>query len=285
MILDTSQLRSFVAVAETSSFTRAASLVNLTQPAISLQIKRLEDQVGRKLIERGPSRKVELTADGELLLGFARKILSLHREAEGLLSTANVSGTVRFGAPEYFDNKILALLLAQFRRQHPAVSLEVTISLGPEVRALVDSGALDVAIVNVEVGENLGTVLSRDKRVWVSGQEFTFEAEKPLPLVLFPPTCSWRRLALDALERAERSWVLALSSSGVSGLVTATEAGLGVSVMAARSVVSPLQIVSGPLGLPALPDFEYQLVESSSAPTAARRLAFSIRAVFGLEED
>lgn len=283
MILDTAQLRTLVAIAETGSFTRAAAQVNLTQSAISLQIKRLEEQVGRRLIERS-ARTVTLTHEGEVLLGYARRILALHREAEGLLSDADMCGLVRFGAPEYFDTNMLSMVLAHFRRQHPGVQLEIMIGLGPDVRQAFDSGLLDVAIINVEVGERDGVLVGCDERVWIASRDFERPQNAPLPLVVFPQSCAWRRLATEQLDNAGIGWTVALTSSGVAGLVAGVEAGLGVSIAASRSVSKPLQIVAHDYALPALPPFEYRLVESPAASPAARRLVFTIREVFNGED-
>lgn len=283
MILDTAQLRSLVAIAETASFTKAAGIVNLTQPAISLHIKRLEEQVGRKLIERG-TRRVTLTHEGELLLGYARRILALHREAEGLLGNAEMSGTVRFGAPEYFDANVLSLVLAQFRRLHPRVLLEITIGLGPDVRRAFDAGSLDIAILNVEPGERNGVMLGRDDRVWVASPEFKRQPDTAIPLVLYSPSCDWRRIATDLLDQSGLAWTVAMTSSGVTGLNAGVEAGLGISVAASKSVSKTLHVVGKALGLPALPPFEYRLAESPAAPAAARRLAFTIKEVFSQDE-
>ena len=283
MILDTAQLRTLVAIAETGSFTRAAGQVNLTQSAISLQMKRLEEQVGRKLIDRG-ARKLTLTPEGEVLLGFARRILALHKEAEGLLGDADMVGAVRFGAPEYFDTSVLSFVLAHFRRQHPAVQLEITIALGPDVRQAFDAGLLDVAILNVEPGTRDGTLIGGDDRVWVAGSEFRRQERAALPLVLYSPSCDWRRLATDALDNHGIAWTVALTSSGVAGLNAGVEAGLGVSVAPSKSVGGSLRLVGTEYGLPALPPFEHRLAESPAAPPAARRLAYTIKEVFSHDE-
>jgi DNA-binding transcriptional LysR family regulator len=282
MILDTTQLRALVAIAETGSFTRTAAQLNLTQSAVSLQMKRLEEQVGRKLIDRG-ARKVVLTHEGELLLGYARRILALHAEAEGILGNAEMMGTVRFGAPEYFDTKILSMVLAHFRRQHPAIQLEITIGLGPDIRHAFDSGLLDVAILNTEIGERRGICLGSDERVWVAGPDFEYRHGHALPLILFPPNCGWRRVATDSLDSQGIGWTVAVTSSGLAGLMAGVEAGLGVSVFAAGSVAAPLQSIGTRHGLPVLPPFEYRLAESPAASAAARRLAYAIQEVFSQE--
>jgi DNA-binding transcriptional LysR family regulator len=283
MILDTAQLRTLVAIAETGSFTRAAGQVNLTQSAISLQIKRLEEQVGRKLIDRG-ARKVTLTHEGEVLLGFARRILALHKEAEGLLGDADMGGVVRFGAPEYFDTNVLSMVLAHYCRQHRSVQLEITIGLGPDIRQAFDAGLLDVAILNVEPGARDGTLLGRDDRVWVAGLDFRRQEGTALPLVLYSQTCDWRRLATDTLDRNSIAWTVALTSSGVAGLNAGIEAGLGVSVAASKSVGKTRRLVGYEYGLPDLPPFEYRLSENPATPPAARRLAYTIKEVFSHDE-
>jgi DNA-binding transcriptional LysR family regulator len=284
MIFDPVQLRTLVAIAESGSFTKAAARVHLTQSAISLQIKRLEEKVGRKLIERG-ARTIVLTQEGELLLSFARRILTLHKEAEGLLVDLDLGGHVRFGAPEYFDTEILAMLLAQFRRQHPRVQLEITIGLGSAIREMFNVGDLDIAILNVELGQSDDPLLGRDDRVWVAGVNFHRQVENALPLVLFPQTCEWRRLATGILDRHCIPWTVALTSSGVAGLIAGVEAGLGISILASSSAGERLQVLGPEGGLPLLPPFEYRLAERPAAPPAAQRLAFTIREVFGTFSD
>src|SRR5262249_14756398 len=163
--------------------------------------------------------------------------------------------------------------LAHFRRQHPAVQLEVTIALGPDVRHSFESGQLDVAIVNVEPGTGDGTLLGSDDRLWVAGADFERSFDTALPLVLYSPSCDWRRLATDLLDRNGIAWTIALTSSGVAGLSAGVDAGLGISVMAAKTVGKRLRCVDAEYGLPRLPPFEYQLFENPTAPSAARRLA------------
>jgi DNA-binding transcriptional LysR family regulator len=283
MIFETAQLRTLVAIVETGSFTKAAAMVNLTQPAVSLHIKRLEDQLMRKIFERD-GRRVALTQDGEVLLGFARRILALHSEAESIFEGMEIAGRVRLGAPEYFDSRVLALLLAHFAQRHPGVELEVKIALGPDVRASFDDGELDVAILNTEVGDGDGPLLGRDNRIWVAATEFKLAPDKPLPLVLFNHTCEWRKLATNLLDQHEFSWTAVLSSGGVTGLIAGIEAGLGISVFPEKVLPVSMHDVGTRYRLPALPPFEYHLYESRLAPVAARRLAFAIKEVFGHEE-
>jgi DNA-binding transcriptional LysR family regulator len=277
MLLDIVLLRTFVAVVEAKGFTRAAGFVHLTQSAVSLHIKRLEEQVGRRLFDRTAS-KLTLTSDGEILLSYARRILALEEEVKTRLGHPEPEGIVRFGAPEYFDPGTLASLLAQFNSRYPAIDLEIQMGIGTDIAALYERGMLDVAIINREIAEADGsghedtTVLYREGRVWAALRNMKLESERPVPLPLFPAPCAWRQLALERLQNAGRRWTVALQSTGLSGIVTAVEAGLAISIFA-QSGLSPRLRALGPAqGLPALPDFEYVVRRNPKPSLAADRL-------------
>src|SRR5262252_4095084 len=277
MLLDIVLLRTFVAVVEAKGFTRAAAFVNLTQSAVSLHIKRLEEQVGRRLFDRTTS-KLALTSDGEILLSYAQRILALEEEVKTRLGHPEPEGLVRFGAPEYFDPGTLASLLAQFNSRYPAIELEIQMGIGTDIAALYARGLLDVAIINREIDEADGaghedtTVLYREGRVWAALPDMRLDNDRPVPLALFPAPCAWRQLAQERLQSAGRRWTVALQSTGLSGIVTAVEAGLAISIFA-RSGLSPrLQALGPAQGLPALPDFEYVIRRNAKPSLAADRL-------------
>jgi DNA-binding transcriptional LysR family regulator len=272
MFLDIVLLRTFVAVVEANGFTRAAGFVNLTQSAVSLHIKRLEEQVGRRLFDRSAA-KLALTSDGEILLSYAQRILALEEEARTRLGHPEPQGLVRFGAPEYFDPATLASLLAQFDSRYPGIDLEINMGIGTDIAALYGRGLLDVAIINREIDETDGAdrkdnrpgeevrVLYREGRVWASLPDMKLDSERPIPLALFPPPCAWRQLAQDQLQSAGRRWTVALQSTG-----------LAISIFA-RSGLSPrLQALGPAQGLPALPDFEYVIRRNAKPSLAADRL-------------
>src|SRR5579863_5641138 len=228
MLLDPVLLRSFVAVCVMRSFSKAAGSVNLTRSAVSLHIKRLEEQIGVRLLDR-QATGVALTEDGEILLSYARRILDLNKEAEDRLRREQPRGLVRLGAPEYFHPQILASLLNQFTSRYPAVELQIEMGIGPDIAAAFDAGRLDLAIVNQELDEGDGIVLQREQRVWAAARTMKLDASAPLPLALFPQHCSWRRLALSLLDSDARRWALVLQSAGVAGILAAVEAGLAIS--------------------------------------------------------
>lgn len=272
MLFETSLLRSFVAICDTLSFTKAARLVNLTQSAVSLHVKRLEDQVGCTLIERH-ARQLQLTGDGEVLLSYARRILALHAEAESQLSRKQPKGLLRLGAPEYFNPQTLASLLGQFTQRYPAVRLEIEMGIGPDIAAQFAKGRYDLAIVNREIGEGDGDVLWRERRVWAAAQSLTLDPRAAVPLAVFPPHCAWRHLVLEELDKAGRPWTLLLQSAGVAGILAAVEAGLAISLFPESNLPGTLKTLGAGEGLPQLPEFEYVLRRKGKASLAATRLA------------
>jgi DNA-binding transcriptional LysR family regulator len=283
MFLDIVLLRTFVAVVEANGFTRAAGFVNLTQSAVSLHIKRLEEQVGRRLFDR-TAPKLTLTSDGEILLSYAQRILALEEEVKTRLGHPELEGIVRFGAPEYFDPATLASLLAQFKSRYPAIDLEIHMGIGTDIAALYGRGLLDVAIINREIDETGGAdrndnrpgedirVLYREGRVWASLPDVKLDSERPVPLALFPAPCAWRQLAQERLQRAGRRWTVALQSTGLSGIVTAVEAGLAISIFAQSGLSPRLRALGPSQGLPALPEFEYVVRRNAKPSLAADRL-------------
>jgi len=280
MLYDTALLRTFVAICDGGSFTKAAREVNLTQSAVSLHVKRLEDQVGSRLIVRN-AHGVRLTGQGEILLSYARRILALYKEAEQHLS-GDSTGLVRIGAPDYFDFHILSSLLGQFAAHYPAVKQQIELGIGPDISALVDEGELDIAIVSSEIGEGDGVPLCREPRVWAAGRAMQLDPKQPAPLALYPPHCRWRRLALEQLDRAGRAWTVVLQSAGTAGILAALDAGLGITIFPEHGLPSTLKSLGQAEALPKLPDFEFVLRRSRTCPTMADHLANMIINFFQL---
>jgi DNA-binding transcriptional LysR family regulator len=281
MLYDTVLLRTFVAICDSGSFTKAAREVNLTQSAVSLHVKRLEDQVGSRLLLRDP-QGVALTEQGEVLLSYARRILALHKEAEGRLAR-NGGAPVRIGAPEYFDLHTLSSLLGQFSARYPAVPLHIELGIGPDLSALLDAGELDLAIVPSEIGESDGVPLTRERRVWAAGRAMHLAPDTPAPLAVFPPYCRWRQLALEQLDRAGRSWTLVLQSSGTAGILAALDAGLAITIFPEYGLPPHLlKSLGAQEALPALPEFEFVLRRNRASSPAVDHLAETITNFFHL---
>jgi DNA-binding transcriptional LysR family regulator len=275
MLYDTILLRTFAAVCDAGSFTKAARVVNLTQSAVSLHVKRLEERVGAQLLQRKP-QGVSPTEQGEVL-----RILALHKEAERRLG-AEAGGLIRIGAPEYFDLQTLSSFLREFSAQYPALRLQVELGIGPDIAAMLEAGELDLAILSREIGEGDGIALSREKRIWAAGHAMQLDPDDPAPLALYPSNCRWRQVVLDRLDRAGRPWTVAVQSSGIAGILAALDAGLAITIFPESSLPVALKPIGNAAALPPLPDFEFVLRRSAVRSGAVDHLAQMIANFFQL---
>lgn len=276
--LEIDLLRSFVAVAESGGFTRAASLVGRTQSAVSLQIRRLEDQLGKAVFDRGP-RHLALTPDGEKLLGHARQMLRLNDAAMAELTEPDVAGLVRLGVPEDFATVHLPGVLAAFTDAHPRVELEVTCDLTLNLEAGFRAGDFDLVLLKREPGVAIdGIRVWREPLVWVARDRFSVPSDGPLPLIVSPQPCVYRKRAVTALDACGRSWRCAYTSTSLAGTQAAVRAGLGLAVLPREMCPSDLLPVPPESGLPALADTEIALIEARGASVTAHRFAQHIAA-------
>ncbi len=271
--IDPELLRALVAVVECGGFSQAAGRLLRGQSAVSLQIKRLEDQLGTRLLDRS-ARRVQLTAEGELIIGHARRILSMHEELIARAREPELAGVVRLGAPEDFATSRLPRILASFARSHPKVALEVTCELTLELLARFEAGGLDIALVKREPTLALeGTRVWREQLVWVSGEPELAWREDALPLVCSPLPCVYRGRATHALDAARRPWRIAYSCGSLAGNHAAVRAGLGVTVLPKDMVPHDLFVLDEePAGLPRLRDTEVALVSAPTLSAPAQRL-------------
>lgn len=269
--LDLDLLRTFVAVFEAGGFTRAAALLGRTQPAVSLQVQRLEEQLGTSLFDRG-GRGVALTTEGAALLPQARRLLRLHDEIAASLGQGELEGEVRFGAPEDIATSHLPAILGAFARSHPRIRLSVTCDYTANLLDQMSRGLLDLALVKREpLGPDLGISVWREPLVWAA-LEADFAAQRPLPLIVAPPPDIYRKRALAALDAAGVAFRPAFTSPSLAGQLAALRAGLGVGVLPEAMVPRDLAIVGE--GLPPLAEGEIALVSARATPTGpADRLA------------
>ncbi len=272
--LDLDLLRAFVAVAEARSFTRAGVRLGRTQSTISLQIKRLEEHVDAELFSRDP-RNVVLTGHGEALLLQARRLLRLNDEIIGEMFEHSLEGEVRFGAPEDFATTHLPGILGDYARAYPHVSLSVTCDLTLRLMDKMSQGELDLALIKREpMGADVGVPVWREQLVWVGAGEDVLPAAGPVPLVVAPTPCVYRKRATAALDAAQRPWRIAYTSPSLAGQQAALRAGLGVTALPTEMVPEDLVKFGPDRGFPALPDVEVALIRASKAlPVAAERLA------------
>ena len=273
--LDPTLLRSFVAVVDAGSLTRAGERLRLSQPTISLQVKRLERSLGHRLLERNP-HGVRLTLEGETLLAYARRILALQEEALARLTQPDVSGMVRLGTPEDFATTHLPAVLAAFARVHALVALEVTTDLTLNLIERFGKGEFDLVLVKREPsGPTEGVRVWREPLVWTSTPTLAnpFDDETPLPLVVSPHPCVYRRRAIATLDRLGRGWRIAYTSTSLAGAQAAVRAGLGVAVLPKEMVPADFVVLDSTAGAPDLLDTEIALILATPTPPAAARLA------------
>lgn len=268
MDFDPALLRTFVAVTDTGGFTRAAERLHLTQSAVSHQIRRLEDQVGRPLLRR-TTRRLTLTEDGEDFLRHAEQILQSLDALSRRFLPSPITGVVRFGLPENFIGDRLPNLLRQFACAFPAVRMDVSVSMSMDLRQMVDADELDLAVV-IALPDNSGAhVLRRTRFVWVAADSFDIAAGRSLPFAFFPSPCINRHIGVSALDGTPVEWHVMFTSPSQQGLNAAISAGLAITVMIEDDLEPGMRIVDGQYGLPSLPAAEFVLLRRPGGCTPA----------------
>lgn len=257
-MFDTLLLRSFVTVAQEGSFTRAATRLNLTQSAVSAHLRRLEEQAGAPLFTR-TTRSIALTHDGEVLLGYARAILALNRDAHARLHRSADAGLVRIGLSHDFAQPRVMQRLHAFGLRHPGLVVELTVGIPGALLLAMDRGEIDFVLGGRCHDERPGRALWREQLVWVAASWLAIDRALPLPLAVFPEPCPYRESALAALAHADIDYRITVVCPSVSGLYSAVQAGLGITPVPKSLVDDTLAIVGDRIGLPALPDVEFAL--------------------------
>ncbi|WP_233494050.1 LysR substrate-binding domain-containing protein [Desertihabitans brevis] len=268
---DPTLLRTFLAVANGLSFTRAAAELGISQPAVSQQIRRLEDAAGRQLVSRD-TRTITLTDNGEAMAGFARTILAAHDEAASYFTGSAMSGRLRFGAADELALSELPSILRHFRQVYPRINLELTVTQSGTLLRSLERNALDLIFINQEADTDLGRMVRRDRLVWVGLDRLELDPTQPLPLVTYHAPSFGRSAAISALTAAGRAWRITCNTRQINGILAAVRAGLGVCVLAQSRVPPDLRNLTGRVDLPELPDVEMALVanpRSASEPVEA----------------
>jgi DNA-binding transcriptional LysR family regulator len=235
-------LRTFVAAARALNFTHAARHVHLTQSAVSMQINRLERDLGKVLFRR-ITRGVELTADGEALLKYARRLLHLHDEALASLTQPDVDGLIRLGAAEEYASQHMPGILRHFGKRYPLVRVDLYCDLSDNLLQMLHRGELDLCLCNSENGEHGGEFLRHEPVVWVAPKDVEVERESPLPLAVFHKGCIFRKWAIQALADQGVAYRVAYSSPSTNGVLAAVKAGLAVAPIGASVPNSDFRIL------------------------------------------
>lgn len=272
---DPEALRSFVAGVELGSFALAAERLHRSTSAVSAQLKKLEQQAGLPLLQKS-GRKLELTASGELLMAYARRLLSLNDEAFSALAGQRLAGQVTLGMQEDFGEVLLPELLGQFSRAHPQVQISARIGRNNEILQAVRQGELDFALCWQGSEESrFMQLLPTAPLYWIGRSDIRpaawLEGEGALPLLLFDAPCLMRSRAIDALDAAGIPWRVAFTSRSLSGIWAAAQAGLGITLRSRFGLPAGLQTLSDPL-LPPTGDIGMAIHQSADPlnPAAAR---------------
>ncbi len=282
--MDTALLKTFITLYETKSFTATAQKMFRTQSAISLQITRLEEIIGKPLFHRD-TRKVILTGEGEQLLAYAHKMLSLEHDLLKHFEGAALKGTVTFGAPEDIATFYLPEILANFSKDYPDILLQVNCEFTLTLLQGFESGNYDLVLLKQDpiTRHPQSITLALEPLVWVcnnaQGAREYHDSEEKLPLILAPSPCVYRKRAIDALEKDGKKWRCVYSSPSVQGTIAAVKAGLGISVLPLKMITKGLQVLSF---LPRLQDAEISLLgRKNSTPAVVRFCEFISSAISG----
>ena len=279
-LLDIDQLRTFLAIVETGSFTRAAEIVHKTQSAVSMQMKRLEERLEHPIFVRD-GRASKLTEEGERLLDYARRIVKLNVEALAAFSDAALTGRVRLGVPDDYADRYLPEIMARFSRAYPGVELSVICEPSIELMGRIEANELDLAIVTDCESTRPVESFRRERLLWVTSNRHTTHREEPLPLALGRPTCKWRELAIEALELIGRPYRVLYSSGNAGAVAAAVLAGLAISVFPESGLRPGMRVLGASEGFPELASCRVGLLrnphqESALAEALAEHIISSL---------
>ncbi|SNY92072.1 DNA-binding transcriptional regulator, LysR family [Cohaesibacter sp. ES.047] len=265
-LLDLDQLRTFIAIAETGSFTKAAEQVNKTQSAVSMQMRRLEERVGQPIFARD-GRQSRVTDAGVRLLDYARRMLSLNAETFAAFSSDGMSGKVRLGLPDDYAPRLLPTVLASFATTHPNIEIEVVCEQSSCIYRRIKDGRLDLGIVTHgdSIAERNGRIIRSEPLLWVSSAHHSVHCQTTIPLALGTKTCSWRQRATEALSKAEKKYRIAYVSSSAAAATGAVMAGLAVAVLPESALTSDMRVLGAREGFPELRNCNIALIRCESA--------------------
>ncbi len=271
--LDTQWLRTFVTVAETANMTQTGQVLNLTQGAVSQQIKKLEQQLGVALFERGKHRLV-LTEAGERLLGRARRMLTLNDTIWSEMTDTCCDGKVAIGVPlDLIGGEKVPRLLRSFAERFPDVEIALRCAPSADLKARVASGKIDLAVLEEHPSNQLGDTLYADRLIWVGARGGKAVWETPLRLSMISSACVFRPAVLEALDATGRAWKSVFESDNRDATIAMIRMDMAIGALLASAVPSSIEELPPACGLPRLPNFNVTLSIGPSPSRQARLLA------------
>lgn len=281
-LLELDLLKTLVAIAETGNFSLAAERVFRTPSAISMQVKKIEEILGRPVFVRD-SRSVTLTADGEILLTHARRLLALNREVMAKFITPDITGDVRLGAVDHMAEHFLPDVLKRFAETHPGVAVDVTIENSKELACRVSKGQLDLAMVTCATTDYCGLpveVLCKEKLVWAGLKGGVAIEQNPLPISVWEDGCVWRMAALNSLEKANRDYKVTFKSAYVSGQKAALKADLAVAPLPVAACEGDVIVLGPEAGLPDLGYYSIGAIKAGEVTKPVEAVIDHLRSSF-----
>lgn len=284
MLFDLPALRTLVAAVDLGGFGKAAGHLHKTPGAVSLQLRSLEERIGKPLF-RKTGRTQVLTEEGELLVGYARRLLALNDEAVLAVASPGLRGALRFGMTQDFAEGGLTQALGRFGRAHASLRVDLRVDRSEHLANAILADELDLALGFRGLPGRDDPPLATMPVRWFAHASLELAPGEPVPLLVLDPPCGFRKSAIEALDRAGRAWRIVLASGSVSALWAAAEAGLGVVPRTPLHVPPALELADEAWGLPTLPSAGIHLIDRGAGATeAVHHLAQVIREVVaGLE--
>lgn len=288
--IDLDLLRCFVTVVECGGFTQASKRLHLTQSAITLKIKRLEDLLQRRLFLR-TTKPLEMTQEGEIVLGYAFRLLELNREMVLRVSKPAANTMIRLGVIMHFGHHFFPQWLSEFKKEWPKVRLVMDMGMSAELMKGLEEDQFDLVVAAAgytrladykAVSRIHEQHLQKEKLMWVQAENSVIDPRKdPLPLVMFGPLCRYRPICLEALQKAGRAWEIVYDGGTLSSIQSAVEADLGLSVLPSISLKPGIDIAGKKAGLPPLPPCDLALYsrKNPSDPSVQKLADFLVRQV------
>lgn len=277
-LLDNDVLKTFVAIAETGNFSTAAEAVLRTPSAVSMQIKKLEEQLKTTLFLRD-ARSVTLTQHGEMLLSYARRMLALSNEAVSRFVMPELAGVVRLGAPDDIAERLLPRILKGFAEAFPGIMVDVTVDMSLALRKRVEEQRLDLALFNCHPRSflNFGEVIHTEKLVWTGAKCGNAHLRDPIPISVWEEGCVWRQDAIAQLEKQKRPYRIAYASAHTMAQRAAVLSDLAIAPFPRSYLTDQMVVLGQQEGLPELLSFDVRLLTTPQLSAPAMAVAQSIR--------
>ncbi|MGV8936398.1 MAG: LysR substrate-binding domain-containing protein [Allorhizobium sp.] len=259
-VLDIDQLQTFIAIVDTGSFTKAAGRVFKTQSAVSMQMRRLEERIGKQLFIKD-GRGNRLSAEGEKLLNYARRIIRLNSEAIAAFDDNRLEGTLRIGTPDDYADRYMPEIIGRFAKTHPNVELYIVCEPSTSLAEKMARGELDIALVTHNPQARSSDVVRTEPLCWVGSANHPLRENAPVPLAVGRRDCNWRQLACAALDADGRDYQILFTSWSSTVIAAAVLAGMAVSVMPESALRTGMKVLTQNDGFPPLPPVQIGIMK------------------------